>query len=148
MESTVDTIFHCGAYVNSLMSYNQLRNSNVLATLQLLEFSLKKRKKAFHYVSTTGIFGGLGRVKKENANILDHFDHVLHLNGYSQSKWVAEFLVKKTEKHLHFTIHRPGMVCSHSKTGYANPNDFFNRVIISFIQLGKALDSDGIYDLT
>lgn len=58
------------------------------------------------------------------------------VNGYSQSKWVAERLVMEAGRRgLPVTIHRPGRVLSSRCTGAANSDDLMTRFVIGCVQL-------------
>ena len=115
----IDEVYHCAAWVNSLLDYSTLKPSNVTATENLLEFSIIKNIKTFHFISTSGIFDKLNMASNgeaESSRIQPTSDHLFKLSGYSQSKWVAERLVSNTALQLGVpvTIHRPGLVSSHS----------------------------------
>lgn len=54
--STVDAVYHAGALVNWILSYNQLRETNVFGMSEILKLiAASNRKIPFHYVSTIGV---------------------------------------------------------------------------------------------
>jgi len=60
-------------------------------------------------------------------------------DGYGQSKWVAEKLVREAEKRgLPVSVYRPGNVSGHSETGASNPRDLLGAVIVESLRLGCA----------
>ncbi|MBE9048266.1 SDR family oxidoreductase [Pleurocapsales cyanobacterium LEGE 10410] len=67
---------------------------------------------------------------------------------YTQSKWVAEQLVTiARDRNIPVTIHRPGRISGHSKTGVCNPNDHTFRMIRGCIQLGSVSLNDSLVNL-
>jgi Male sterility protein len=52
---TVDTIYHCGAHVQTLWNYERLRAANVTGTLTVLELATCSRVKLVHFISTTSV---------------------------------------------------------------------------------------------
>ncbi|WP_412543044.1 SDR family oxidoreductase [Longispora sp. K20-0274] len=60
-------------------------------------------------------------------------------NGYMQSKWVAEQLIKAAAaRGLPVAIHRPGRVTGHSGTGAAGDADAFWHYVRACVELGIA----------
>ena len=59
------------------------------------------------------------------------------VNGYSQSKYVAErMVIKAGSLGLPVTIHRPGRILSSHRTGACNTDDLMTRMITGCVQLG------------
>ena len=54
LEESIDSIYHCGAFVHHLNPYKILRQ-DVIATKFLIDFSTKHKQKQLHYVSTMNI---------------------------------------------------------------------------------------------
>lgn len=93
--SQVDVIVHNAATVNSVFSYAQLKNSNVIGTQQALLLAFESAKSSlirFYYVSTIGLLSGSGIRDEAFPTSSQAFQQ---LSGYGQSKWVAEQLVLK-----------------------------------------------------
>jgi thioester reductase-like protein len=68
------------------------------------------------------------------------------MGGYEQSKWVAEQRVRAAgERGLPVTIYRPSRIVGHSRTGRANVDDLFFRLIRGVVMQGQAPYSTG-YD--
>jgi thioester reductase-like protein len=67
----------------------------------------------------------------------------LPLQGYAQSKWVAERLIALArERGISATSYRPVFIGWHSRTGEYNPDDFLCRFIQGCILLGAAPEID------
>ena len=66
------------------------------------------------------------------------------LDGYGQTKWVAEQLVLKAgQRGLPVKIHRCGTISGHSITGAANAWDLLTALLVESIKLGYAPDVEG-----
>src|SRR5262249_23669391 len=69
-------------------------------------------------------------------------------DGYQQSKWVAEKIVRiAADRGLPVRIYRPGFVTGDSATGISNTDDFVSRMIKGCIQLGCVPDSDAMIEM-
>lgn len=149
LSTVIDVIYHNGALVNLFYPYSALKSANVLGTQEILRLASQTKLKPVHYISTLAVFesdayAGMKDIKEDdplenNAGIND---------GYAQSKWVAEKLVKIASlRGIPVTIYRPGQISGHSKTGASNINDLMCRLFKAFILLGNAPQMDWIMDL-
>ncbi|MGZ3457803.1 MAG: thioester reductase domain-containing protein, partial [Archangium sp.] len=146
----VGAIYHNGAAVNFLHSYEQLEASNVLGTQEILELASRATPKPVHYVSTLSVLrrtGAPGTACLEEVEVSEHGPG--DDDGYSQSKWAAErLLMQASSRGLPVSIYRPGRVTGHSRTGAGNTEDFLCRTLKGCIQLGLAPEVDVMLDLT
>lgn len=123
----VDTIIHNGASVHWNLDYHTLKAVNVISTLELLMLvagSCAPTK--FVYVSGGRDFGD----ETEDSAVAAH---LAPLEGYSQSKFVAELLVKhsaqqKTKMSHQVSIIKPGLIIGTVDEGIANIDDFMWRL--------------------
>ena len=136
----IEAIYHNGAQVNFTQPYAALKAANVIGTQEVLRLACAGKTKPVHYVSTLSIFGTrepsyLGGFVED-----DFPDSTVEMgDGYSQSKWVAEKLIRTAaNRGLPITIHRPATVGGHSITGAWNTDDFLCRLIRGCIEIGKA----------
>lgn len=148
----VDAIYHSGALVNFAFPYRNpsLRASNVLGTQEVLRLAALGTRKPFHHVSTTAVFGSSNY---PSGTVVHEGDEPVHStgfgNGYSQTKWVAEKLVRiARNRGLPVSIYRPGNILGDRQTGSCNPNDFISRMIIGCVQFGSSPDVSMRVDLT
>ncbi|MFM8444568.1 MAG: thioester reductase domain-containing protein [Methylococcus sp.] len=146
----VDAIYHNGAWINALLSYEDLRAINVLGTAEVLRLAGTGSVKPIHYVSTLAIFFGdahAGQVLTEDE--LPEADAGLK-GGYKQSKWVAESLVREAgTRGLPTTVHRPGKILGHSGTGHnSNLRDTLCIVLKACVLIGAYPDVDSRIDVT
>jgi thioester reductase-like protein len=89
--------------------------------------------KPVHFISTIGVTQIQNSPDKGKKND----------NGYTQSKWVAEKLIKIAgERGIPISIYRPRRISGDSKTGVCNLEDPTFRMICGCIQLGGAPKQD------
>jgi len=142
LAQNVGRIYHCGAEVNWLKSYDALRAPNVEGTLHVLKLASTDRLKPVHYISTIGVTNG-------NENTMWPQEQLHLLSGYSLSKWVGEYFVKQAAvRGVPTVCYRPGMITAHSSTGASNPDDFINRYICGIVDMGAYIDEPGLQDMT
>ncbi|MEH2257345.1 thioester reductase domain-containing protein [Nostoc sp.] len=149
LATNIDTIYHSGALLNYVFPYSALKAANVLGTQEVLRLACQIKVKPVHYVSSVAVFESTayaGKVVKEQ----DEFNHWegIYL-GYSQTKWVAEKLVKIAhDRGLPVTIHRPPLISGDSKTGICNTHDFINLMTKGCLQMGSFPDVDYMLDMS
>ncbi|MDB9540441.1 thioester reductase domain-containing protein [Anabaenopsis tanganyikae CS-531] len=149
LASNIDTIYHSAALLNYVYPYSALKTANVLGTQEVLRLACHTKVKPVHYVSSVAVFESsayAGHLVEEQ----DEFDHWegIYL-GYSQTKWVAEKLVKVArDRGLPVTIHRPPLIAGDSKTGICNTHDFINLMTKGCLQMGTFPDVDYMLDMS
>ena len=133
----VDLIIHPGAVVNLVYPYSELKAPNAGGTREVLRLACRHGARPVHYVSTNGIFPpdmGLCGEDIDLADLADARD-----DGYGQSKWVAEKLVREAGKRgLPVNVYRPGNVSGYSETGASNPRDLLGAIIVESLRVGCA----------
>lgn len=132
-------IFHNGALVDYVKSYDAMRPANVEGTARLLALAAGGAPKQFCHVSTTFVFGWTRR------RVLLETDHNSQMSGltfgYAQTKWVAETLVRSAgARGLRVAIFRPSLV-SVSEEGVGDCDDVAARLIAFMIRYGIAVDA-------
>ena len=119
-----------------------MREVNVDGTATILKFCYEAGAKLVH-ISTLGIFSGSGfGTKSEEASVPPP-----RSGGYPQSKWLAEQLVlsvQKTNTKFQATIIRLGSIGPDSKTGAANSNDTFSRLVTGLIDIGVTCSGNDV----
>ncbi|CAI7567107.1 unnamed protein product [Penicillium viridicatum] len=140
----VQVIVHAAATVNLVYPYAALRGANVGGTREILRLAAKGGA-TVQYISTNGVLPPPGEKGWPETTILDIEDVPKKLlDGYGQTKWVAEQLVLKAgERGLPVKIHRCGTISGHSETGSANAWDLLTALIVESIQLGYAPAVEG-----
>jgi amino acid adenylation domain-containing protein/thioester reductase-like protein len=140
----IDIIYHNGAWVHHIYPYSVLKAANVLGTQEVLRLACEVKTKPVHFISTASIFSPLQESAVTVATETDNLDdYPAPSNGYVQTKWVCEKLIKTAQQRgLLISSYRIGRVSGHSKTGVFNINDFLYKLIIGCIQLGSVPDRD------
>ncbi|KAH8429352.1 non-ribosomal peptide synthetase [Aspergillus melleus] len=140
----VQVIVHAAATVNLVYPYAALRGPNVGGTREILRLA-SKGGATVQYVSTNGVLppsNAKGWPEDATLDVKDVPDKLL--DGYGQTKWVAEQLVLEAGRRgLPVKIHRAGTISGHSRTGAANAWDLLSALIVESIKLGYAPDVDG-----
>ncbi|KAI9037118.1 lovastatin diketide synthase LovF [Aspergillus affinis] len=137
-------IFHLTARSTYTLPYSSHRDANVLGMFNMLRFANTKRLKPLHYSSSISACGASvyldgGRLVPENERpALDNMESFMKQHvGYSQSKVVAESIAwNAIENGMPVTIYRLPLITGHSKTGTANVEDAFSRLMASSIRIG------------
>jgi thioester reductase-like protein len=149
LAANIDAIYHSAALLNYVYPYSALKTANVLGTQEVLRLACQTKVKPLHYVSSVAVFESTayaGQVVKEQDDFHDWEGIFL---GYSQTKWVAEKLVKIAgSRGLPITIHRPPLISGDSTTGICNTHDFINLMIKGCLQMGSFPDVDYMLDMS
>jgi thioester reductase-like protein len=149
LAANIDTIYHSGALLNYVYPYSALKAANVLGTQEVLRLASQIKLKPVHYVSSVAVFESpvyAGKVVKEQDDF-KHWEGIFL--GYSQTKWVAEKLVKiARDRGLPVTIHRPPLISGDSQTGICNTHDFINLMVKGCLQMGYFPDVEYMMDMS
>ncbi|KAI9848389.1 MAG: large subunit of alpha-aminoadipate reductase [Sclerophora amabilis] len=140
-----DIVIHNGAKVHWVLPYMNLKQSNVLSTMDTLSLCASGKPKQMAFVSSTSVLDTDYYVEKSDGGTAISEDDNLEGSrkglgtGYGQSKWVSEYIVREAGKRgLNGAIIRPGYVTGHSETGVTNTDDFLVRMLKGSIQLHSA----------
>ncbi len=149
LATNIDVIYHSAAMLNYVFPYSALKTANVLGTQEIIRLACQIKVKPLHYVSSVAVFESpeyAGKVVKENDSF-DSWEGIFL--GYSQTKWVAEKLVKIAgERGLPIAIYRPPLISGHSETGIGNLDDFVNLMTKGCLQMGAFPDVDYMLDMS
>lgn len=149
LAQTIDLIYHSAATLNYVYPYSAMKPANVLGTQEVLRLACQAKTKPVHYVSSVAVFEAAayaGQVVRES----DRFEHWQGIClGYSQTKWVAEKLVKLAQaRGLPVSIYRPPLIAGHSKTGISNTDDFICLMLKGCIEMGSFPALDYMLDMS
>ncbi|KTD11238.1 amino acid adenylation domain-containing protein/thioester reductase domain-containing protein [Legionella jamestowniensis DSM 19215] len=141
LSEKIDIIYHNGAAVHHLYSYDMLRAANVLSVKEILKLATIKKQIPVHYVST---LSAAGNYTNPLNTIIEDFIYT-HPNpppadGYSQTKLVAEELLAKAhQQQLPVKIYRPGWILGDSISGFiAAEQNHLLMLVKGCLQLGYA----------
>jgi thioester reductase-like protein len=153
LADTVDLIVDPAAVVNHVLPYRQLFGPNVVGTAELIRLALTTRIKPYAHVST----GSVGEQIEPSAFTEDADIRVISPtrtidNGYANSKWAGEVLLREANDlcGLPVAVFRCGMILADTTyAGQLNVPDNFTRLMLSLVATGIApgsfyqLDTDG-----
>lgn len=148
LAAAADTVYHCGAQVDWVATYADLRAANVDGTRAVLELARGgDRLSTVHYISTMWVINpepGIERYGEDR-----RAGWVGLENGYSGSKWVAENLVHAAaEFGLRATVHRMDFILGDAGMGICAPDDFLLRVVTDIVNTGHAPAEDVPVDVS
>lgn len=125
----IDVVIHCGANVNLVKSCEELNDTNVFGTEQIISFAKEGKAKTLHYISTLAVSGYTTTAGQDFSE--HHFDiNQKFLSGYENSKFQAEKMVRAAfDQGLNGKVYRVGHIGAHSVTGKFQKNAKDNRVI-------------------
>ncbi len=149
LASSIDVIYHCGAWVNFTYPYSALKAANVQGLQEAIRLACTIKRKPIHFVSSVAVFSppayAAQRVVRED-NPLEHTAGLF--SGYAETKWVAEkILGLARQRGVPVAIYRPSVIGGHSQSGIGNPKDLIWNVIKGCIQLGVVPDLEHVPDL-
>ncbi|KAI4182106.1 MAG: hypothetical protein LQ346_006649, partial [Caloplaca aetnensis] len=130
-QSSIDAVIHNGARVHYNTDYHGLQSTNLNPTKELLALMASSPSlSTFIYVS-----GGRRLTFAEDSS------SYVHANGYSQSKFVSERIVRKCMTHPAFASKRlhiiqPGYIIGSPESGIANLTDFIWRLVAGCLEIG------------
>ncbi|MCV6636157.1 amino acid adenylation domain-containing protein [Candidatus Albibeggiatoa sp. nov. NOAA] len=135
LSNEVDTVVANAAQVSVMRDYQSLKAANVGGVEQLLNLTANGRPKRLLMVSTLATLPSESIAPKAEPRRYDV--HMGLVDGYQQSKWVAEQRVfNAIEQGLGGEIVRLGRVTSAFDTA-PNPNDLLWRILASGLRHGR-----------
>ncbi|KAL8785676.1 MAG: hypothetical protein Q9213_003235 [Squamulea squamosa] len=136
-QDRVTAIIHNGATVNWNASFSALKATNVDSTMDLLKAAAESASLT-NLVFVSG--GQLPRVEREADT--DIAKEIGRSNGYAQTKFLSELLIKEYAKvvaprNQQISIVKPGYIIGNQEDGIAATNDFIWRLAASCAQIGS-----------
>ncbi|HEY8978274.1 MAG TPA: thioester reductase domain-containing protein [Streptomyces sp.] len=133
----VDVIYHAAATANWIFPYASLRASNVQGTAEILRLAARHRAVPVHHVSSTGVYA---RPERPDVPLTvdDRTGPAQELvNGYQQSKWVAEQVVALgRERKLPVSVYRVDTISGDRENGACQTRDFVWLGVKGILQSG------------
>ncbi|KFX94008.1 hypothetical protein O988_06516, partial [Pseudogymnoascus sp. VKM F-3808] len=139
----VQVIIHAAATVNLVYPYAALRDANVGGTRKILRLAGQSGA-TLQYVSTNGVLPPSEKAWPESSMIeVDAVPDSL-VDGYGQTKYVAEELVHEAGRRgMPVRILRCGTISGHSTSGSTNTYDLFTALLVESLHLGYYPDIAG-----
>ena len=140
LASELDAIYHNGAYVHHLQTYQRMAPTNVNSTIELIHLATKHRLKRIHFISSKAtIVNNLSDIAYEGMPMLAPI-HPSVSSGYTATKWASEWILWKAhEAGIPVDIYRLGQIVGHSQTGVGNhEKNHLTRMVLGCLQMGYA----------
>jgi thioester reductase-like protein len=138
--ANVQVIIHAGAAVNLVYPYAALRDANVGGTREILRLASISGS-TLSYVSTNGVLPPSSESWPESSMIPVEDVPEKLVDGYGQTKYVAEQLVHEAARRgMPVRILRAGTISGHSTSGSTNTYDLFNAIIVEALHIGYSPD--------
>lgn len=149
LSENLDAIIHCAADVNFIKTYDQLADTNVRGTAEVLRFAVAGRTKKFCHVSSLAVFfSAEAAAAEQGEESAAAFSRGI-LGGYAQSKWVSEQIVwDASMKGLDVTVFRPARLWSDVQLLKHHEQDLYVRLLRFIAITRQAPDIDFAMDFT
>ena len=129
------TVYHFGELTQPLLTYENVRRTNVDGTVEALRLACLRADTDFHFLSTLDVVPPPRHGRLAGERFTAETDHLR--GGFARSKWVGEELVRQAaERGLRAWVHRRGEVMGHSGRPVANHESVLLREIAASIRLG------------
>ncbi|CAI7608715.1 unnamed protein product [Penicillium glandicola] len=140
----VGIIIHSGATVHWTKSYEVLEAANISSTIELLLLAVCLPSMRFLYIT-----GGRLWDSHEELDVVKELS-VADAIAYSQTKFVAEAVVRRAARRSPFETNQlgvlnPGWVIGTPNEGFSNSDDYIWRLVATCIKIGayNAAEADG-----
>lgn len=141
LSESIECVMHSAANVSHFGKYDESYKANILATSNLIEFSLTGRVKDFNHISTLAVASGM--VKDKQNLLYTEYDHDLGQaidNPYPKTKLEAEkLLIEARKQGMNVNIFRIGNIGFDSRSGRFQENIEQNAIysmLKSYIKIG------------
>ncbi len=157
LSEEIDSVYHNGAFVNFLYSYDVLKGANVDGTREIIRLMETGSQKTLNFISSMNVFYANaveddGLIYEETIPAHEDKEYKAGMRmgiGYLKSKREAEHIINEArQRGVKANIYRLGQVSGHSITGACQKNDFFWRTVKASLKIGKWPDYETQVDLT
>jgi thioester reductase-like protein len=140
LSSKITHIYHSASYLNSMVSYEVLRDVNVGGVKEILKFAASNVPKKIEYISTADVFTYQTQpIADEDTDVSTQIHY--SSNGYASSKFVAEnVLLKARDRGFDINIYRVGLITGDTTYGKNEKSQWFYNLIDSSVKLGCMID--------
>jgi thioester reductase-like protein len=137
----VTAIIHNGAVVNWSSSYERLRATNVLSTVQILKLALAGAGRLQDCTYVSG-----GDMHLSEMAVADDSSRLSSADGYSQSKFASDVLVHRCVARApasqRINMVKPGIIIGTATEGISNTDDFIWRLVAGACEAGAFVDGE------
>lgn len=137
----VTSIIHNGAVVNWSSSYERLRATNVLSTVELLRLALAGDGVLQDFTYVSG-----GEMHLSEKAVADDPLRLSSADGYSQSKFASDILVDRCVPRAlagqRINMVKPGIIIGTATEGISNTDDYIWRLVAGACEAGAYVDGE------
>ncbi|KAF2844368.1 acetyl-CoA synthetase-like protein [Plenodomus tracheiphilus IPT5] len=137
----VTDIIHNGAVVNWSSSYERLRETNILSTVQILKLALAGAGSLQHFTYVSG-----GEMHLSESAVATDSERLSSADGYSQSKFATDVLVQRCMARApagqRINMVKPGIIIGTATEGISNTDDFIWRLAAGACEAGGFVDGE------
>ncbi|WP_100551373.1 thioester reductase domain-containing protein [Caedibacter taeniospiralis] len=149
MCETIDAIYHNGAYVHHLQTYERMAPTNVGSTTAIIELASQIKLKRIHFISTKyAAVNCVSTIAKEGMPTIAPIHPDISF-GYTTTKWTAEWLLWKAQENgIPVDIYRLGQITGQSTSGKSNyEKNNLTHFILGCIDMGYAPDLQAQHEM-
>jgi thioester reductase-like protein len=132
-------IIHCGAQIDWMARFEDLRPSNVDGTIEIVRLAASGGGIPIHHVSSLGVFPlGLSHRAEFGEDEEPSEGELLRI-AYFQSKWAAErVLAHARAQGVPVSVYRPGFIAGHSRSGVElrSADQLLHAFIVGTLRMG------------
>ncbi|MDQ2586613.1 non-ribosomal peptide synthetase [Saccharothrix yanglingensis] len=130
LAESVDAIYHNGAVMNFVLTYQWMMPPHVGSTVDVLRLATRYSTKPLHLMSTLGVFLGAA-YDRQRITEADRAEDPTGLDtGYHTTKWVADTMgVLARDRGLPVSVHRIAAIVGDVRTGTAKTESYLSRQI-------------------
>ncbi|WP_119329352.1 thioester reductase domain-containing protein [Cysteiniphilum halobium] len=142
LSEQLDAIYHNGAYVHHLQSYERMAPTNVGSTAEIIKLACHIKPKRIHFISTKyAAVNCVSNIAREGMPPVAPVHPDISF-GYTVTKWAAEWLLWKAQEYgVAVDIYRLGQITGQSTTAKSNyEKNNLTRFILGCIDMGVAPD--------
>ncbi|WP_440615965.1 thioester reductase domain-containing protein [Cysteiniphilum sp. 6C5] len=142
LSTNLDAIYHNGAYVHHLQSYERMAPTNVGSTAEIIKLACHIKSKRIHFISTKyAAVNCVSTIAREGMPPVAPIHPDISF-GYTVTKWAAEWLLWKAQAHgIAVDIYRLGQITGQSTTAKSNyEKNNLTRFILGCIEMEVAPD--------
>jgi len=140
----VTAIIHNGAVVNWASSYERLRATNVISTVQILKLALEGTGPLQHFTYVSG--GEMHFSEIEMVTEANNSSRLLSASGYSQSKFASDVLVHRSMIRAplgrRINMVKPGSIIGTATEGISSTDDFIWRLAAGVCEARAFVDGE------
>ncbi|QFZ19882.1 non-ribosomal peptide synthetase [Saccharothrix syringae] len=148
LAESVDAIYHNGAVMNFVLTYQWMMPPHVGSTADVLRLATRYSTKPLHLMSTLGVFLGAA-YDRQPVTEADRPEDPTGLDtGYHTTKWVADMMgVLARDRGVPVSIHRIAAIVGDVRTGTAKTESYLSRQIATCAHAGAVPISPDVIDM-